>query len=179
VPLGGGSNRIEFPEALNRRRLEVCLERANPAKAGRALDSFFSKNLILSYMEKTSIVSNRHLLVISFFGAISIIAQIWSYLVEVDISKVLFQRYNSTFPEESMTFQWAIQSTSRFSLIEIIGFGVAMFVVFYVVLWFLNDFFKKKWDGRQPIVELVIIFVYLGFLVFLITFTTLFRFTAL
>jgi 5,10-methylenetetrahydrofolate reductase len=37
VPLWGGSNRIEFPEALNRLCSEDRLERVSPAKAGRAL----------------------------------------------------------------------------------------------------------------------------------------------
>lgn len=113
-------------------------------------------------MPKTSIVSDCHLVLISLFGAISIIAQILSYVVEVDISKGLFQKYSSVFPEESMTFEWAIVSSSHFSLIEIIVFGIITGVVLYLLIRFFNDFFKKRWDGRQAIADLVIIFVYLG-----------------
>lgn len=113
-------------------------------------------------MPKTSIVSDRHLVLISFFGAVSIIAQIWSYAVEVDISKSLFQKYSSIFFEESKTFEWALQASSHFSLIELIIFAIITGVVLYLVLRFLNAFFKKKWDGRQPIANLIIIFAYLG-----------------
>jgi hypothetical protein len=55
VPLWGGSNRIEFPEALNRHRLRGSSGTFEPREGGASLNLEY----ILSYLEKNLVtISN-------------------------------------------------------------------------------------------------------------------------
>ena len=96
---------------------------------------------------------NYYAVSVSFFAALSMVIQFVSYVFEVDIAKSLFDQYGS------IAFQWATQSRSYFSALEIANLGL---ITFALVLCVIFAFRHPKLDGKQGYGNLAIILIYLG-----------------
>ena len=96
---------------------------------------------------------NYYAVSVSFFAALSMVIQFVSYFFEVDIAKSLFDKYGSP------VFQWATQSRSYFSALEITNLGI---ITFALVLCIIFAFRHPKLDANQGYGNLSIILIYLG-----------------
>jgi len=106
-----------------------------------------------------AIYKNLYAIVISLFGVLSMITQFMGYTLEVSITKELFQKFNSTFPDESKTFFWAFESSSHFSFLELIIFGILTGAILFLLIYIFHN---QRLSGYQVIGDLAIIFAYLG-----------------
>ena len=96
---------------------------------------------------------NYYAVSVSLFAAVSMIVQFVSYVFEVDIAKSLFDQYGSP------VFEWAAQSQSYFSALEISNLGL---ITFALVLCVIFAFRHPKLEGNQGYGNLAIILIYLG-----------------
>ena len=96
---------------------------------------------------------NYYAVSVSFFAAVSMVIQFASYVFEVDIAKSLFDQYGSP------AFQWATQSQSYFSALEIANLGL---ITFALVLCVIFAFRHPKLEGKQGYGNLSIILIYIG-----------------
>ena len=96
---------------------------------------------------------NYYAVTVSVFAAVSMVVQFVSYVFEVDIAKSLFDQYGSP------VFEWAAQSQSYFSALEISNLGL---ITFALVLCVIFAFRHPKLDGNQGYGNLAIILIYLG-----------------
>jgi hypothetical protein len=96
---------------------------------------------------------NYYAVSISFFAALSMIAQFVSYVLEVDIAKRLFDQFAIN------AFEWAASSQSYFSLLEIANLGI---ITFALTLCVIFAFRHPKLDGKQGYGNLTIVLIYLG-----------------
>jgi hypothetical protein len=96
---------------------------------------------------------NYYAVSVSLFAAVSMVVQFVSYVIEVDIAKALFDQYGSP------AFEWATQSQSYFSTLEIANLGL---ITFALVLCVIFAFRHPKLDGKQGYGNLAIILIYLG-----------------
>jgi hypothetical protein len=118
--------------------------------------------------ENKTIYRHRYAILISAFGALSIIMQLYGYVNEVKITKALFEKFNPIYPDASQTFKWALESSPKFSTIEIVIFGILEGVLIFIFISSLHHLFKKeKWDGKQAIADVVIFLTYLGIFILL------------
>jgi uncharacterized membrane protein len=83
---------------------------------------------------------NYYAVSVSLFAAVSMVIQFVSYVIEVDIAKALFDQYGSP------AFEWATQSQSYFSTLEIANLGL---ITFALVLCVVFAFRHPKLDGKQ------------------------------
>ena len=90
---------------------------------------------------------------ISLFAALSMITQFVSYVLEVDITKRLFDEF------AIKTFEWATYSQNHFSPLEIANLGI---ITFALILCVIFAFRHPKLDGKQGYGNLTIILIYLG-----------------
>jgi hypothetical protein len=114
--------------------------------------------------KKQKIYAHRYAAAISVFGALSIITQLYGYNVEVENYKALFVEFSSKYTEPSQTFKWVLKSSPSFSMSDIIFFGIITGLVLFFLIISLNLFFRikeKKWDGKQPIGDVLVFGVYL------------------
>jgi hypothetical protein len=102
-------------------------------------------------MAKTN--ENYYAVSISLFAALSMIIQFTSYILEVDIAKRLFDQF------AIKAFEWATQSQTPFSPLEIANLGI---ITFALVLCVIFAFRHPKLDGKQGYGNLTIILIYLG-----------------
>jgi hypothetical protein len=102
-------------------------------------------------MAKTS--ENYYAVTISLFAALSMVFQFISYILEVDISKRLFDQF------AIKAFEWAAQSQNPFSPLETANLGI---ITFALVLCVIFAFRHPKLDGKQGYGNLAIILIYLG-----------------
>lgn len=118
--------------------------------------------------EKTTIYRHRYAILISAFGALSIIMQLYGYVAEVETTKALFEKFNPIYPDASQTFKWVLESSPKFSIIEIVLFGILSGILLFFVISLLNRLFKgKSWDGKQSIADVLIFLLYLGIFILL------------
>jgi hypothetical protein len=96
---------------------------------------------------------NYYAAAISLFAALSMTTQFVSYVLEVDITKRLFDQF------ASKAFEWATYSQAHFSLLEIINLGI---ITFALVLCLIFVFSHPKLDGKQSYGNLTIVLIYLG-----------------
>ena len=96
---------------------------------------------------------NYYAVTVSVFAAVSMVVQFVSYVFEVDIAKSLFDQYGSP------VFEWAAQSQSYFSALEISNLGL---ITFALVLCVIFAFRHPKLEGNQGYGNLAIILIYLG-----------------
>lgn len=102
-------------------------------------------------------------MLISIFGGVSLIIQFLGYNREVYITQGLFDKYNSTYPTESQTFEWAVHTKTHFGIFEILVLGI---VTSIVIFGFILLFKTQKLDGKQAYGDLLIISSYLGIIGF-------------
>ena len=96
---------------------------------------------------------NYYAVTVSVFAAVSMVVQFVSYVFEVDIAKSLFDQYGSP------VFEWAAQSQSYFSALEISNLGL---ITFALVLCVIFAFRHPKLEGNQGYGNLAIILIYVG-----------------
>ena len=96
---------------------------------------------------------NYYAVSISLFAAVTMVIQFVCYVLEVDIAKSLFDQYGSP------AFEWATQSQSFFSALEIANLGL---ITFALVLCVIFAFRHPKLDGKQGYGNLAIILIYVG-----------------
>jgi hypothetical protein len=96
---------------------------------------------------------NYYAVTVSIFAAVSMIVQFVSYVFEADIAKSLFDQYGSP------VFEWAAQSQSYFSALEISNLGL---ITFALVLCIIFAFRHPKLESNQGYGNLAIILIYLG-----------------
>jgi hypothetical protein len=96
---------------------------------------------------------NYYAVTVSMFAAVSMIVQFVSYVFEADIAKSLFDQYGSP------VFEWAAQSQSYFSALEISNLGL---ITFALVLCVIFAFRHPKLESNQGYGNLGIILIYLG-----------------
>ena len=96
---------------------------------------------------------NYYAVSVSLFAAVTMVIQFVCYVLEVDIAKGLFDQYSSP------AFEWATQSQSFFSPLEIANLGL---ITFALVLCVIFAFRHPKLDGKQGYGNLAIILIYLG-----------------
>lgn len=96
---------------------------------------------------------NYYAVTVSMFAAVSMIVQFVSYVFEADIAKSLFDQYGSP------VFEWAAQSQSYFSALEISNLGL---ITFALVLCVIFAFRHPKLESNQGYGNLAIILIYLG-----------------
>jgi hypothetical protein len=96
---------------------------------------------------------NYYAVSISLFAAVTMVIQFISYVLEVDIARSLFDQYGSP------AFDWATQSQSFFSALEIANLGL---ITFALVLCVIFAFRHPKLDGKQGYGNLAIILIYVG-----------------
>ena len=96
---------------------------------------------------------NYYAVSISLFAALSMVTQFISYILEVDITKRLFDQF------AIKAFEWATNSQNFFSPLEIANLGI---ITFALVLCVIFAFRHSKLDGKQGYGNLAIILIYLG-----------------
>ena len=96
---------------------------------------------------------NYYAVPVSFFAALSMMAQFVSYVLEVEVAKSLFNQYGSP------AFQWATQSHYFFSALEMANLGL---ITFALVVCVIFAFRHPKLEGKQGYGNFIIILIYLG-----------------
>jgi hypothetical protein len=102
-------------------------------------------------MAKTN--ENYYAVSISLFAALSMVIQFISYIIEVDMTKRLFDQFSIK------AFEWATQSRTTFSPFEMVNLGI---ITFALVLCVIFAFRHPKLDGKQGYGNLTIILIYIG-----------------
>ena len=102
-------------------------------------------------MAKTN--ENYYAVSISLFAALSMVIQFTSYVLEADIARRLFDQF------AIKAFEWATQSQTPFSLLEMANLGI---ITFALVLCVIFAFRHPKLEGKQGYGNLSIILIYIG-----------------
>ena len=102
-------------------------------------------------MAKTN--ENYYAVSIALFAAFSMVIQFISYVIEVDMTKRLFDQFSIK------AFEWATQSRTTFYPFEIFNLGI---ITFALALCVIFAFRHPKLNGKQGYGNLTIILIYIG-----------------